>query len=203
MPIRPRLLAHATPLLGLCAALVVAGCGGSGDSTPGGDGATPISPPGTVPPAQLAQSPAPAPTPAMPEMQIDGIMASQAGPYVQLSEKAGDRVLPIWIGLLEARAIALKLDEVPISRPLTPDLLDSIIEQLGGRVEHVIVSGLVEGTFYAQIVITQNGETRWVDSRPSDALALALRAGVPIFADESVLEEAGLIKGSTGSVTFN
>ena len=200
MPIRPRLLARTTPLLGLCAALMVAGCGG-GDSRPDGDGATPISPPGTVPPAQVAQSPAP--TPAMPEMQIDGIMASQAGPYVQLSEKEGDRVLPIWIGLLEARAIALKLDEVPISRPLTPDLLDSIIEQLGGRVEHVIVSGLVEGTFYAQIVITQNGETRWVDSRPSDALALALRAGVPIFADESVLEEAGLIKGSTGSVTFN
>ena len=198
MPIRPRLLAHVTPLLGLCAALVVAGCGG-GDSTPDGDGATSI----PSPTAQPTQPPEPVPTPAIPEMQIDGIMASQAGPYVQLSEKAGDRVLQIWIGLLEARAIALKLDEVPISRPLTPDLLDSVIEQLGGRVEHVIVSGLVEGTFYAQIVITQNGETRWVDSRPSDALALALRAGVPIFADESVLEEAGLIKGSTGSVTFN
>ena len=187
---RPNGLGHLTPLLGICATLLVAGCGGAGASTLGvADSAT--------------ATPVPVPTPAMPEMEIDGIRTSQAGPFVQLSEKAGGRILPIWIGLLEARAIALKLEEVPMSRPMTQDLLDSIIARLGGRVAHVIVTDLFEGTFYAKIVITKDGETLEIDSRPSDALALALRAGVPIYVDESVLEQAGVLVGSMNGASFN
>ena len=190
MPSRPNGLGHLAPLLGIWATLLVVGCGGGGTSTPGvADSAT--------------ATPVPVPTPAMPEMEIDGIRTSQAGPFVQLSEKAGGRILPIWIGLLEARAIALKLEEIPLSRPMTQDLLDSIIARLGGRVAHIIVTDLLEGTFYAKIVITKDGETLEIDSRPSDALALALRAGVPIYVDESVLEQAGVLIGSMNGASFN
>jgi len=169
-------------LAAVCVAVIclVAGCGGADTPTPGvADSAT--------------ATHVPVPTPAMPEMEIDGIRTSQAGPFVQLSEKAGGRILPIWIGLLEARAIALKLEEIPLSRPMTQDLLDSIIARLGGRVAHVIVTDLLEGTFYAKIVIQVNGDVKEIDSRPSDAMALAVRTQVPIFSDESVMEKAAIL----------
>jgi hypothetical protein len=186
----PNGLGHLAPLLGVWAALLLAGCDGTGVPVP--DGLEPAT-----------ATPVPVPTPAMPEMEIDGVRTSRAGPFVQLTEKAGGRVLPIWIGLLEARAIALKIEGIPLSRPMTQDLLDSIIERLGGRVAHVIITDLSEGTFYAKIVISKDGEILEIDSRPSDALALALRAGVPIYADESVLERAGVLIGSLNGASFN
>ena len=129
----------------------------------------------------------------MPEMEIDSVRASELGPCVLLSEKGGNRYLPIWIGPLEARSIAVKLARIPVGRPLTQDLLDSIISDLGGSVIHVIITHIVGDTFYAKIILNKEGHILEVDSRPSDALALALRAEVPIYVDESVLNKASFV----------
>jgi len=129
------------------------------------------------------------------EMTIDSIRVSLMNyqRVVILKEKGTNRYLPIWIGPSEADAIAVKLQNVELQRPLTHDLLQSVIGSLGASVDHIVVSGLKDDTFYANLVLTVDGEKLDVDSRPSDALALAVRAGVPIFADESVLEKAGII----------
>lgn len=112
---------------------------------------------------------------------------------VILKEKDSDRYLPIWIGHAEADAIAVRLQEVSVARPLTHDLLGTVISSLGGRVESVIVNDLSNDTFYAKIILDVNGQPMEIDSRPSDALALAVRVKVPIFADENVLDKAGVI----------
>ena len=112
---------------------------------------------------------------------------------VILKEKAGERHLPIWIGPAEADAIAIKLQEVSVPRPLTHDLLYSIIAALGASVNFVLLSDIKHDTFYAKIVFKTDGGQMEVDSRPSDALALALRAGVPIYAEEAVLDKGGII----------
>jgi bifunctional DNase/RNase len=109
---------------------------------------------------------------------------------VILKEKASDRYLPIWIGPAEADAIAVQLQEVAVARPLTHDLLRAVIEQLGAQVNHILVNDLSNDTFYARVVLDYNGQPLEVDSRPSDAIALAVRAKVPIFAEEAVLERA-------------
>lgn len=111
---------------------------------------------------------------------------------VILKEKASDRYLPIWIGPAEADAIAVQLQDVAVARPLTHDLLRSVIDTLGGVVNHVIVNDLSNDTYYARIILDVNGGSMEIDSRPSDAIALAVRAKVPIFADEQVLEKAGV-----------
>ena len=109
-----------------------------------------------------------------------------------LRVKDSDRYLPIWIGPTEDDAIALKLQDVSVPRPLTHDLLRSIIATLGATVNHVIVSDLSNDTFYAKVVLQHNGTTMEVDSRPSDAIALAVRAQATIYAEDSVVEKAGV-----------
>lgn len=113
-------------------------------------------------------------------------------PVIVLKEKEGDKTLPIWIGLFEAQAIALALENVRPPRPLTHDLAKSLIEKLEGRVDRVVISDLRHNTFYARILMRRNGEPLQVDSRPSDAIALALRLKVPIFIEETVLDKIAI-----------
>ena len=129
------------------------------------------------------------------EMSIDSIRVSLMNyqRVVILKEKDSDRYLPIWIGPAEAEAIAVKLQDVSIPRPLTHDLLGNIIGALGGTLQHVSVNDLQNDTFYAKLVLDVDGRSLEVDSRPSDAIALAVRSRVPIYVDESVLEKAGII----------
>ena len=129
------------------------------------------------------------------EMTIDSIRVSLMNyqRVVILKEKEADRYLPIWIGPAEADAIAVKLQDVNVPRPLTHDLLRSVIDSLGATINSIIVSELKNDTFFAKIVLNVDGGQMEVDSRPSDALALAVRAGVPIFADEAVLDKAGIL----------
>ncbi len=119
---------------------------------------------------------------------------------VILKEKDSDRYLPIWIGPAEADAIAVRLQDVQVARPLTHDLLRSVIDSLGATVEYVIVNDLSNDTFFARIMLQVDGRSMEIDSRPSDAIALAVRVQVPIFADESVLEKAGVRLDEEGSL---
>jgi hypothetical protein len=128
------------------------------------------------------------------EMSIDSIRVSMMNyqRVVILKEKGTNRYLPIWIGPAEADAIAVKLQNVELARPLTHDLLRSVIDSLGASVEFVVVNELQNDTFYAKLYIRVDSQQIEVDSRPSDAMALAVRVGVPIFAEESVLDKAGI-----------
>jgi bifunctional DNase/RNase len=112
---------------------------------------------------------------------------------VMLKEKAAQRYLPIWIGHFEADAIAIPMQNVPVSRPLTHDLLGAVIAALGGKVTQVVISELADETFFAKLIVDADGRHVEVDSRPSDAIALAIRAKVPIFVEDSVLDQAGMV----------
>ena len=141
----------------------------------------------------------------MVEMTIDSIRVSLMNyqRVVILKEKASDRYLPIWIGPSEADAIAVKLQGVSVPRPLTHDLLGSVIDALGAMVSSVIVNDLKNDTFFAKLILDVDGKQVEIDSRPSDALALAVRTGVPIYADESVMDKAGiLLDVETGKPLF-
>ncbi|MFH1485019.1 MAG: bifunctional nuclease family protein [Chloroflexota bacterium] len=131
----------------------------------------------------------------MAEMIVDSIRVSLVNyqRVVILKEKFADRYLPIWIGPAEADAIALRLQEVAVPRPLTHDLLGSVIVALGAKVDSIIVNDLANDTFYAKIILKTDGSQMEIDSRPSDAIALAVRAKVPIYAEEQVLKKAGII----------
>lgn len=111
---------------------------------------------------------------------------------VILKEVAGERHLPIWIGPFEAEAIAMELQGVQAARPLPYDLIRTIIGDMGGEVREILVTDLAQDVFYARIVIDQDGRTLEIDSRPSDAIALAVRTKVPILVDESVMDRAGV-----------
>lgn len=111
-------------------------------------------------------------------------------PIVILRTEDGSRLLPIWIGLFEANAIALQIEQVKTPRPLTHDLLRDVVALLGAETARVVVDGLVENTFRASIYLRVGGGERRLDARPSDAIALALRAGAPIFVARDVLERA-------------
>ncbi len=128
------------------------------------------------------------------EMTIESIRVSLMNyqRVVILKEKAADRYLPIWIGPAEADAIAVRLQEVSVARPLTHDLLRSVIDALGAQVNCIIVNDLSNDTFFARIILDVNGRSLEIDSRPSDAIALAVRVQVPIYAEEAVLEKAGV-----------
>jgi bifunctional DNase/RNase len=126
------------------------------------------------------------------EMSIKGLMVDPVTnmPIVILKDKAGERVLPIWVGIFEANAIALQIENVATPRPMTHDLLRNVISDLDGRVERVVVSDLRDNTFYAVIHLTVKGESVAVDARPSDAIALALRTRSPILVEENVIDNA-------------
>lgn len=136
----------------------------------------------------------------MKELSIESIRLSLMNyqRVVILREKDTDRYLPIWIGPAEADAIAVRLQDVAVARPLTHDLLRNLIEQLGGRVAYIVVSDLSNDTFFARIILDVNGETVEVDSRPSDAIALAVRVDAPIYAEDSVLDRAGVMLDEDG-----
>ncbi len=125
-------------------------------------------------------------------MTIKGLMVDPITnmPIIILRDSDGQRVLPIWVGVFEANAIALQIENIEPTRPMTHDLLRNVISDLRGEVEKVVVCDLKGNTFYALIYVRIGDESVAVDARPSDAIALALRAGVPIFAEESVVEGA-------------
>jgi bifunctional DNase/RNase len=114
-------------------------------------------------------------------------------PIVLLKEKEGERFLPIWIGAMEATAIAFALQGIVTARPMTHDLMKNVLEELAVGVEAIEITELKEGTFYAVIKLALNGSRYEISSRPSDAIALAVRASVPIFAAEDVLTEASIV----------
>ena len=114
-------------------------------------------------------------------------------PIVLLKEREGERYLPIWIGAMEATAIAFALQGIQTQRPMTHDLLKNVLEEIQVQVERIVITELREGTFYAVIVMSRNGTKYEVSSRPSDAIALAVRVNVPIFAQEEVLTEASIV----------
>ncbi len=126
------------------------------------------------------------------EMTIKGLMVDPITnmPIIILRDKDGQKVLPIWVGIFEANAIALQIENVATPRPMTHDLLKNVITDLDGQVQKVVVCDLKDNTFYALIHITVDGHSVAVDARPSDAIALALRAKAPIFVEESVIENA-------------
>jgi bifunctional DNase/RNase len=114
-------------------------------------------------------------------------------PIVLLKEKEGERFLPIWIGAMEATAIAFALQGIVTARPMTHDLMKNLLEETGVHVDRIVITELRDGTFYAVIQMQANGSTYEVSSRPSDAIALAVRVNVPVFANEDVLTEASIV----------
>ena len=126
------------------------------------------------------------------EMSIKGLMVDPITntPIVILRDKDGQRVLPIWVGIFEANAIALQIENVTTPRPMTHDLLRNVIHDLNASVQKIVVCDLQENTFYALIYLAMNGDTLTIDARPSDAIALALRTRAPIFVEESVIDNA-------------
>src|SRR5512136_3211872 len=128
------------------------------------------------------------------EMVVDSIRVSLMNyqRVVILKEKETSRYLPIWIGAAEADAIAVKLQGTSVLRPLTHDLMQSVIDALGGKVNSIVVSDLQKDVFFAKIILNRDGEQLEIDSRPSDAIALAVRVQAPIYAEEDVLNRGGV-----------
>src|SRR5689334_983570 len=124
------------------------------------------------------------------EMTIKGLMIDPITnmPIIILRDEDGSRLLPIWVGVFEANAIALQIENVQTPRPMTHDLLKNILTDLDAEVERIVVCDLKENTFYATINLRAAGNAILVDARPSDAIALALRASAPIFVEEDVIE---------------
>ena len=126
------------------------------------------------------------------EMSIKGLMVDPITnmPIVILRDKEGQKVLPIWVGIFEANAIALQIENISTPRPMTHDLLRNVIEDLKASVQKIVVCDLQENTFYALIYLSLNGDTVAIDARPSDAIALALRTRAPIFVEDTVIDNA-------------
>jgi bifunctional DNase/RNase len=126
------------------------------------------------------------------EMTIKGLMVDPITnmPIIILRDKEGQRVLPIWVGIFEANAIALQMENISTPRPMTHDLLRNVIEDLSGSVVKIVISDLRDNTFYALIYIETPSDTISIDARPSDALAVALRTHAPIFVEDTVIDHA-------------
>ena len=126
------------------------------------------------------------------EMKIKGLMIDPITnmPIIILRDPNGPSVLPIWVGIFEANAIALQIEKIVTPRPMTHDLLKSALQGLEARVDKVLITDLKDNTFYALIYLSHQGRLLPIDSRPSDAIALALRTGSPIFVNTDVLEKA-------------
>ncbi|MEX1129700.1 MAG: bifunctional nuclease family protein [Vicinamibacterales bacterium] len=126
------------------------------------------------------------------EMTIKGLMVDPITnmPIVILRDRDGHKVLPIWVGVFEANAIALQIENVTPQRPMTHDLLNNVIHDLKADIQKIVVSDLKENTFYALIHLAIGGEVTVIDARPSDAIALALRARAPIYVEDAVIDNA-------------
>jgi bifunctional DNase/RNase len=138
------------------------------------------------------------------EMKIRGLMMDPVTnmPIVILRDTGGSTVLPIWVGIYEANAIALEIEKVNTPRPMTHDLIRNLLMGLEARVSKVVVNDLRDDTFYALIWLEKGGEIISIDSRPSDALALALRVDCPIYVEEEVLKNSK-VSGATSDKVSN
>ena len=127
-------------------------------------------------------------------MKVKGLMIDPVSnmPIIVLKDPDGDSVLPIWVGIFEANAIAMQLEKIVSPRPMTHDLLRNVIESLRARVDRVVITDLKDNTFFALIHLNRDGESMAIDARPSDAMALALRVNVPILVEESVLTRSSV-----------
>ena len=134
------------------------------------------------------------------EMTIKGLVIDPITnmPIVILRDQAGQKVLPIWVGIFEANAIALQIENISTPRPMTHDLLRNVINDLNADVDKIVVCDLQDNTFYAMIHLRVNGEVVAVDARPSDAIALALRVRAPIFVEDTVIDNAKAIDFTPG-----
>jgi len=133
-------------------------------------------------------------------MEIKGLLMDPVSnmPVVILRDKDDGLFLPIWVGLFEANAIALEMEKISTPRPMTHDLLRNVLAELGTRVERIVINDLKDNTFYARIHLTR-GDTRFeIDSRPSDAIALALRSRAEIFVETEVLEKSKSLRSESG-----
>ena len=128
----------------------------------------------------------------MVEMKVEGLTLDPLTnmPIIILKDPSGGKALPIWVGYFEANAIALEIEKINTPRPMTHDLLRNMISSLKAEVRHILVNDLKDNTFFAIISVIQNGNDMTIDSRPSDAIALALRTESPIFVEEKVIEAA-------------
>ena len=137
------------------------------------------------------------------EMKIRGLMMDPVTnmPIVILKDVSGDAVLPIWVGIYEANAIALEIEKVATPRPMTHDLIKNLLSGLETHVHRVVVSDLRDDTFYAVIWLERDGQVISIDSRPSDALALALRVDCPIFVEDQVLKNSKISSAVTDKVS--
>jgi bifunctional DNase/RNase len=128
------------------------------------------------------------------EMKIKGLMIDPVSnmPIIILRKPEGDAVLPIWVGIFEANAIAMQIEKIQSPRPMTHDLLCNVISDLHARVERVVITDLRDNTFFATIHIVRDSEHLAVDARPSDAMAIALRLNAPILVEESVLDRSSV-----------
>ena len=126
------------------------------------------------------------------EMKIKGLMVDPVTnmPIVILKDEAEERVLPIWVGIFEANAIALRIEDIQTPRPMTHDLLCDLLDSLEANVEKIVVSDLKDNTYFAQIHLDVAGRHRQIDARPSDAIALALRTQAPIYVHQEVLDQS-------------
>jgi bifunctional DNase/RNase len=133
------------------------------------------------------------------EMKIKGLMIDPVSnmPIIILKTSDGDSVLPIWVGIFEANAIAMQLEEIVSPRPMTHDLLKAVIDKLQAHVTRVVITDLRDNTFFASIHIDRNGSSLTIDARPSDAMALALRTKSPIFVESQVLERSASDEGDS------
>ncbi|MEC7641828.1 MAG: bifunctional nuclease family protein [Nitrospinota bacterium] len=130
------------------------------------------------------------------EMKVEGLTLDPltSMPIIILKDLTGTKALPIWVGIFEANAIALEIENISTPRPMTHDLLKNTIHGLKAKIIHILVNEFKDNTFYAVISMVSNGSTLNIDSRPSDAIALALRVKVPIFVEEKIIEAAKSIE---------
>lgn len=126
------------------------------------------------------------------EMKIRGLMMDPAAntPIIILKDVSGDAMLPIWVGAFEANAIAVEIEKLASQRPMTHDLIKNVIWELGAVVRRIVITDLVDNTFFAVIEMIRDGEVLVVDSRPSDAIAIALRVDCPIYVNEEVIKNS-------------
>lgn len=134
------------------------------------------------------------------EMFIKGLMIDPVTnmPIVILRDELGERTLPIWVGPVEANAIAMQVENVESPRPMTHDLLHSVLTDLGATLRRVVISDLRDGTYFAYLQLQRGEEVLFIDARPSDALALSLRTRAPVFVEASVMDQTGSMEAKPG-----